>query len=195
MASPSPALARTLLAENVLLFLWSDDLIAHRMKQVREHVQSQSRHLHRDDFAVVHPRDLHLLFEAYDKYCFEGLCGGALEGHSLSVRLSTRGGQAPGMTLRHTSRNGEISYEISIDVDPLFGAQIENSRPITVCGVQCTSRFEVLQRLFEHELVHLIEILCWGGSDCAGARFHGITARNFRHAPCSPPQHTQTASL
>lgn len=181
MVSPSPAPARGLLAENVLLFHWSDDLVAHRLRQVREYVLGQSRHLNREDFSVVHPRDLHLLFEAYDKFFFEGLCSHALEGQSLSFRLSARMTKAGGKTTRFTSRTGAVSYEISVAVSMLFDSFEEDSRSVTVCGVECTSRFAGLQRIFEHELVHLIEMLCWGESDCSAARFQGITARHFRH--------------
>lgn len=181
MASPSPAPARDRLAENVLLFHWSDDLVAHRLRQVRGYVTGQSRHLHRDDFQTVHPRDLHLFFEAYDKYFFEGLCASALGGHSLVFRLSNRMTRAGGKTARSTSRPGVYSYEITIAANMLFDSFREDTRGITVCGVECASRFEALQRIFEHELVHLIEMLCWGESDCAAARFQGITARHFRH--------------
>jgi hypothetical protein len=40
---------------------------------------------------------------------------------------------------------------------------------------------EALQRIFEHEIVHLIEQLCWGNSDCAAMRFHDIAQRLFLH--------------
>ena len=50
-----------------------------------------------------------------------------------------------------------------------------------VCGLECTNRLEALQRIFEHELVHLVEQLCWGTSDCSAARFHDIAKRLFLH--------------
>ncbi|MGC4051473.1 MAG: hypothetical protein QM757_19150 [Paludibaculum sp.] len=170
-----------MLAENVLLFHWSDDLVAHRMRQVREYVLGQSRHLNREDFHVVHPRDLHLLFEAYDRFFFEGLCSHALGRQSLSFRLSSRMTKAGGKTTRFTSRAGVVSYEISIAVSMLFDSFEKDSRSVTVCGIDCANRFAGLQRVFEHELTHLIEMLCWGESDCSAARFQGITARYFRH--------------
>src|SRR6266567_7942040 len=42
-------------------------------------------------------------------------------------------------------------------------------------------RMEALQRIFEHEIVHLIEQLCWENSDCAARRFRDIAERLFLH--------------
>jgi hypothetical protein len=54
-------------------------------------------------------------------------------------------------------------------------------RRVTVCGLECENRLEALQRIFEHEMVHLIEQLCWQTSDCAAARFQDIAAKLFLH--------------
>jgi hypothetical protein len=77
--------------------------------------------------------------------------------------------------------DGAESYEIAIAIDMLFNCFRENDRRITVCGVQCKNRLEGLQRIFEHELVHLIEMLCWRDSDCAAPRFQDISAKLFLH--------------
>jgi inactivated superfamily I helicase len=47
--------------------------------------------------------------------------------------------------------------------------------------LDCESRLEALQRIFEHEVMHLAEMLCWERSDCATARFQHIAARFFLH--------------
>ena len=38
-----------------------------------------------------------------------------------------------------------------------------------------------MQRIVEHELVHLAEMLLWDDSSCAKRRFHGIANRFFGH--------------
>jgi hypothetical protein len=63
----------------------------------------------------------------------------------------------------------------------LFEGFRETDRRITVCGVDCGNRLEALQRIFEHELVHLIELLCWESSNCAAPRFQDIAGRLFLH--------------
>lgn len=181
MASPAPTPAAAVLAENVQLFHWSDDVVTHRLRAIRDSVMAQSRHLIREDFSAIHPRDLHLLFEAYDRQFFEGLLARSLGGHSLTFRLSSRMTRAGGKTTRFHTRNGAYSYEITISSGMLFDSFGQDTRSITVCGLECNNRFDALQRIFEHELVHLIEMLCWGESDCSAGRFQGITARHFRH--------------
>ena len=50
-----------------------------------------------------------------------------------------------------------------------------------VTGIRCSSRLDALQRIFEHEMIHLAEMLVWEDSSCAGARFKGIARRWFGH--------------
>ena len=49
------------------------------------------------------------------------------------------------------------------------------------CGLECADRLEALLHIFEHEIVHLAEQLCWQTSDCAAARFQDIARRFFLH--------------
>jgi hypothetical protein len=63
----------------------------------------------------------------------------------------------------------------------LFDGFGKIDRRISVCGLDCKNRLEALQRIFEHEVVHLAEQLCWETSDCAVARFQGIAKRFFLH--------------
>ena len=41
--------------------------------------------------------------------------------------------------------------------------------------------FESLQRIFEHELLHLAEFLGWGRSNCRADNFHALSRRIFAH--------------
>ena len=52
---------------------------------------------------------------------------------------------------------------------------------VTVCGLPCPDRLTALQRIFEHELVHLIEHLSFGSSDCSAPRFFRIAQDLFGH--------------
>ena len=49
------------------------------------------------------------------------------------------------------------------------------------CGLACRHRLDALQRLFEHELVHLAEWVCWDESHCGRKRFQDIASRLFLH--------------
>ena len=63
----------------------------------------------------------------------------------------------------------------------LFDGFLGGDPEVTVCGLPCSDRLGALQRLFENELVHLAEWLCWDESHCRRKRFQGIPARLFDH--------------
>ena len=52
---------------------------------------------------------------------------------------------------------------------------------ITASGIVCRDRLDALQRVMEHEIVHLVEMLLWDESSCSRSRFHSITRRFFGH--------------
>ena len=52
---------------------------------------------------------------------------------------------------------------------------------MTVGGLECRDRLEALQRIFEHELLHLAEFLAWGRSSCRADNFHRLSRRIFAH--------------
>ncbi len=63
----------------------------------------------------------------------------------------------------------------------LFQAFNDVDRPITVTGLRCNNRLEAMQRVCEHELVHLLEMFLWNDSSCSGPRFQGVANRFFGH--------------
>jgi hypothetical protein len=167
--------------EAVLSFNLPEESVRERLRQIHEDVLAQSRHLRQPNFTAIHPRDLEFLFEAYDQRFLTGHARRALEGRSLAFRLAPRLTRAGGKTTRFATRAGEVSYEIAIAISMLFDAFGKNDRSISICGVECPDRLQALQRIFEHEFVHLLEQLCWHSSKCAAARFQDIAQRFFQH--------------
>jgi hypothetical protein len=86
-----------------------------------------------------------------------------------------------GTTARFITPSGESFFEITVASSVLFEGFRQADRRITVCGLECQNRLEGLQRIFEHETVHLIEHLCWQQSNCAAERFQDIARRHFLH--------------
>jgi hypothetical protein len=172
-AAPAHALANAVLVADL-----PENLIQQRVQRIQRGLLEHSNYLREPDFKAIHTRDLEFLFGAYDEQFFAGLCREALGGKKLHFRRMTRAG---GKTARYTTRTGEVSYEISIASTILFDGFSGTDRLVTVCGIECQSRLEALQRIFEHEMVHLAEQLCWGTSDCAAERFQTIAARFFLH--------------
>jgi hypothetical protein len=156
-------------------------MIQERLRLIRHASLSQSRYLREANFTSIHMSDLEFLFAAYDKAFFGGLLKASLGRIPLQFRLSMRMTSAGGRTTRRVYRNGDVLYEIAIACGLLFQSFREQDRAVRVCGLDCQSRLEALLRIFEHELVHLIEYLCWRDSDCSAARFQDIASRHFLH--------------
>ena len=79
------------------------------------------------------------------------------------------------------SRCAKVEYEITISATLLFNTFQDVDRPVTVGGLVCRDRVEALQRIFEHELLHLAEFLAWGRSNCRAENFHRLSRRIFAH--------------
>ena len=103
-------------------------------------------------------------------------------------RLSRRLVSAAGQTIREVRRAqrhgtpfAKVEYEITISATLLFNTFQDVDRPVTVGGLVCRDRVEALQRIFEHELLHLAEFLAWGRSNCRADNFHKLSRRIFAH--------------
>jgi hypothetical protein len=147
-------------------------------------VLERSKQLDVGNFTRIHPRDLELLFEQYDEQFFVNQCRAALGGSPLRFRLSRRMTSAGAKTSRFTDRRnpGPPVYEITVSSLLLFEAFRETDyRPIVVGGIVCHDGLEALQRVFEHELVHLMELLVWTKSRCSMDSCQSIAQRFFGH--------------
>jgi hypothetical protein len=176
-----PILPRSSFTNAVVSLMPPEELIQQRVRQIHQDLLAYSRYVREPNFTVIHPRDLEFLFAAYDERFFAGLCQQALNEARIRFRLSARMTKAGGTTKRFTAPTGMVSYEIAIAGSLLFDGFGKMDRRVTVCGLECGNRLEALQRIFEHEIVHLSEELCWGSSDCTAARFQDIAKRVFRH--------------
>lgn len=165
----------------VLSFRLPPETIEQRVHRISDAVLEHSRCIREANFTKIHPRDLEFLFAAYDDGFFGSLCRQVLSGHRIRFRLSPRMTRSGGSTTRFRAPTGEVSYEIAIAVSMLFNGFDGGGREVTVGGLECRNRLEALQRIFEHEMVHLAEQLCWGTSDCAAPRFQDIASRMFLH--------------
>ena len=153
---------------------------------VYHYMRTNARSIDRGNFSNLCSSDLGLLFQINDEYFFEGevakLCE-RIAHRPLSFRLSTRMTSAGGMTTMQTSkirRKPQIDFEIAIATTPLFASFRDDENAI-VSGIPCNDRLEALQRIMEHEMVHLIEMLLWTNSNCSANPFKNIVRRFFGH--------------
>lgn len=159
------------------------DEIGRLSRKVHEILLSDSKFLDHPNFSVVHTDDLRLLFHCYDEIFFSKQCSELLGEHRLDYRLSKRMTSAGGKTTRtiYRTRTQSPVFEIAVSTTLLFQTFAEVDRPILVTGIECQDRLQALQRIFEHELIHLIELLLWEKSKCSQMRFQSMAARFFGH--------------
>ena len=151
----------------------------------------QSAQFRAANFTVIGTDDLERMFALYDREFFRGLLGEMLMedyAHPMTFRLSRRLTRAAGQTMRQVRRvpvGGKmaerVDYEISVSTTLLFSTFQNVEREVIVGGLLCHDRLEALQRIFEHELLHLAEFLGWGRSSCSAENFHVLSRRIFAH--------------
>ncbi|NOY46494.1 MAG: SprT-like family protein [Deltaproteobacteria bacterium] len=152
---------------------------------VRQELLARSPHVREGNFTRIAASDLRLLFELYDRRVFAGALSralGELDGLGLGFRLSRRMTRAGGKTyFRPTPGPDRPRYEIVISSHLLFSNFQGPNRPVTVNGLRCRDRLDALLRIFEHELVHLIELLTAGMSSCRAEPFRELARGLFGH--------------
>jgi hypothetical protein len=167
----------------------SPEIIAAKTSGIYQSMLRGSGAISEANFQLIGVDDLALMFQRYDQLFFENWLSSAIAsaaGVRLTFRLSSAMTRAGGKTIRKRVglRNGMPAsfFEIAIATRMLFMNFRESHRPVTVCGLVCANRLEALQRIMEHEILHLAEMLCWGKSSCAAPRFKTLSANIFGHA-------------
>lgn len=171
--------------------LFSAAEVAERGRRVYETMLDTSAQIRLPNFTVIGTDDLERLFGLYDREFFRGLLGEMLLedwAHPMVFRLSRRLTRAAGQTVRQVRRAPgagriaeRVDYEISVSTTLLFSTFQNVEREVIVGGLVCHDRLEALQRIFEHELLHLAEFLGWGRSSCSAENFHLLSRRIFAH--------------
>ena len=164
-------------------------VIAEKVHGVYGDLLRQSPRVRTGNFTRFAEPDLALLFDLYDDCFFMGGLRRLLDASAspLSFRTSGRLTRTAGTTTRFHARRGRFApptpprYEIAISSPLMFQTFHDVQRPVRVNGLLCRDRVEALQRVFEHELVHLLEMLIWVRSSCSAARFKGLARSYFGH--------------
>jgi len=161
---------------------------------VYNYMLTNSLHVRSGNFKDICNADLGLLFQITDEQYFDGkvarLCEQTADrplSFRLSTRMTTSGGMKTMLTLRERNQR-KTEFEIAIATTPLFATFGDEGRNggdaesnAIVSGLTCHNRLEALQRIMEHEMVHLIEMLIWNDSNCSARPFKKIVNRFFGH--------------
>jgi hypothetical protein len=190
MSEPSlPTVVET--ARRLVGLRYSQPEVAERTRAIYETVLRQSPRIIAGNFSCVAPADLALMFDLYDEKFFAGGARQLVQasGAPLIFALSRRLTRSAGLTKRFAPRTRKGSppapasrYEITLSTTLLFQTFKDVERTIRVNGVVCNDRLEAAQRVFEHEVLHLIEMLIWGKSSCDAANFKMLAWNWFAHS-------------
>lgn len=120
----------------------------------------------------------------YDDRFLGGKILSAASAEGISFHLSSRMTSVGGKLVTQYpdgDYQGRRNFELVLSSTLLFQTFEDISRPIKVAGCVCRDRLEAMQRIAEHEFVHLIEMLIWNDGNCSEARFQSIANRYFGH--------------
>jgi hypothetical protein len=171
-APPTPEDRRALLS-----LRYSSADVAQKNAAIHRQVLAERTHLGDGNYGRISTADLRRLLELYDHQFFAGLLHRFVEGR-LSFRLSRRMTSVGGQT---TYRKRAGTLEICLSTTLMFQTFDEVQREVRVNGVACHDRLEATMRVFEHELVHLLEFVLFHESSCSGKRFRQLSRNLFGH--------------
>ncbi len=154
--------------------------------EIGQQVLGDSKVMRDPNFQRTTTNDLQNMAELYDSLFFDGHCLKLARAHGIQFRWSKRMTSNGGKTVRtiqlnRRDRTQSTRYEIALSSTLLFQTFSDLQRPIRVTGLMCTNRLQAMQRILEHELIHLVEMLVWEESCCAAVRFQSIAHNFFGH--------------
>ena len=172
------------LAGEVAIRTFERDQIDRWQNEIHEQTLALSRTIDRPNFTRVGRDDLVRMIRMYDDRFFGGKILPTAGAEGLSFGLSSRMTRVAGKLVTHYSdgnHQGRRQFELVLSSTLLFQTFEDVDRSVEVTGRRCRDRLEAMQRVAEHELVHLVEMLIWNDGNCSEARFQSIAHRYFAH--------------
>ncbi|PKM81022.1 MAG: hypothetical protein CVU89_10765 [Firmicutes bacterium HGW-Firmicutes-14] len=157
--------------------------ILHKRLEVSRLLIQTSPNIDSGDIRAISPVDLQLLFQLYDKIFFDNWFKTKFRGKfkfSLSRRMTRSAGHTKCPKNKDRIKPEDLTIEIRISIDFLFHYDLVEGNK-AVGGIATSNSLEALQLVFEHELCHAIEYICFGKSNCSKDRFKSIVGNLFGH--------------
>ncbi|NMD42256.1 MAG: SprT family zinc-dependent metalloprotease [Firmicutes bacterium] len=157
--------------------------ILEKREAVRRTLLQRSSRITDGCISIIHQSDLALLFELYDQIFFHRYFRDHFRG-KISFSLSSQMTKSAGKLLYRKDlpalSPGEERYELRISALLLFSyGSLERDKVVN--GITTRDSLEALQLVFEHELIHLIELRRFKKSSCSQARFQTLAFNIFGH--------------
>ena len=119
--------------------------------------------------------DIDYLFKLYDNLYFDGELS---KNFNIIIRCSNKLTRSAGM-VNFSKRRSEAKISLSLAL--IFKSYQNNAQGFLVNGIFCNNPVEALMRVLEHEIVHLIEYVLYGKSNCNDPQFFKIAFDLFGH--------------
>lgn len=165
-----------------------------RQRRIHAEMLELSRSMDKPNFTKIDSDDLRRMTMLYDREFFDSQLLSLIGRDRLRFGFSSRMTRVAGKLVTHYSTRrkrvfpwtkpktvDDRKFEMILSSTLLFQAFHDVDRPIVVTGLRCRDRLEAMQRVCEHELVHLLEMFLWNDSSCSGPRFQGVAHRYFGH--------------
>lgn len=172
------------LAGEVALRTFSRDEIDRHQREIFDQTLQLSRTIDRPNFARLGRDDLTRMIRMYDDRFFDGKILPAAQAEGLNFKISSRMTKVAGKLVTHYpdgTHGGRRQFELVLSSTLLFQTFEDPNQEVEVTGRRCRNRLEAMQRVTEHELVHLVEMLIWNHGNCNETRFQSIAKRYFAH--------------
>ncbi|TCT14930.1 hypothetical protein EDC18_10480 [Natranaerovirga pectinivora] len=167
----------------MLNITYNESNITEKRKKVASKFFLESLNIRTPNINKLSNDDIRILFDFYDKIFFESWFKKHFKGQLL-FSLSNRMTKSAGLTMcpKNISviKAEDVTIEIRIGVNFFLKYNALKSEK-SVCGIKTNNSFEALQLVFEHELCHVIEFLCFYKSSCKGQRFKELAFNLFGH--------------
>ncbi len=170
-------------AKDLMELQYKPHEIIKRRAEIRQSLINRSPYIKSGEISRLADSDLEMLFEFYDNIFLKGYFRNNFSG-KLRFALSTRMTRNAGKTnyLRNLAglRPEQEEYEIRIGTGFFFNYdRLRRNKPVN--GINTKDALEALQLVFEHELIHLIELHCCRESSCRKERFKIMARQLFGH--------------
>jgi hypothetical protein len=160
------------------------DVILAWQAEIHRRLLMLSRVIDRPNFTRISNDDVSRMAQMYDEFFFEGTVLPQASAEGIAFGISSRMTRVAGKLVTHYGRgrnHGPRKFELVLSSTLLFQTFADVDRTVVVTGRPCRDRLEAMQRVFEHEFTHLIEMLIWNCGNCSESRFQSIAKRAFGH--------------
>lgn len=158
--------------------------LAYTRQEIKEKTQriynqtlERSDYLDQANYTSIAISDLKQLFELYDQRFFNNFFAENYE-DKIYFRLSKRMTKAAGKTQCFVKTN---EFIITLSTTLIFQTFNDIMREIKVNGIICHDRLEATMRVFEHEIIHVIEHILFYTSSCSKPSFERFSRNIFGH--------------